>query len=144
MKYAICIEGENGSININDETIIKKIDFSIFQNDKSATERSETLYNTLTVKGVLNEKSQNETKEILDWSMKTTRSEAYKTVSIQVYSGGDLIRDYYLKNMYCTNYTEIFDEYQTDDESEGEDSVGTFILEMKQRKGSIDTIVVEC
>ena len=45
--------------------------------------------------------------------------------------------------MYCTSYQEIFDEY-TDSTGGAGDSIGRFVLEMKQRKGSIGTIVVSC
>ena len=43
--------------------------------------------------------------------------------------------------MYCTSYQEVFDENEKAVEA---DSIGYFILELKQRKGSIDTIVVDC
>ena len=75
--------------------------------------------------------------------MKTDKANVYKTVSIQVYNQQELLRDYYLKEMYCTSYEEIFNEYIASDGEEG-DSIGSFVLVMKQRKGSIETIVVSC
>lgn len=141
MNYELCIESETGKINIKDETIIKKIDFKIFQNDKSANDRSDQLFNTLTVQGILTDKSQNETKEILEWSKKTDKANVYKTVSIKVYNQKELLRDYYLKDMFCTGYQEVFNEL---DDQVDSDSIGMFVLEMKQRKGSINTINVEC
>lgn len=144
MKYKLCIEGENGKIDITDPDVIKKINIKVFQNDKSANDRSDQLFGELTIRGLLNDKSQNETREIFDWSKKTDKASVYKTVSIQVYNQEELLRDYYLKDMYCTSYEEIFDEYVGQDGGQGGDSIGSFVLEMKQRKGSIDTIVVEC
>lgn len=141
MRYEICIESETGKISIKDETIIKKIDFKIFQNDKSANDRSDQLFHTLIVQGTLTDTSQKESKEILEWSKKTDKANVYKTVSIKVYNQEELLRDYYLKDMFCTSYQEVFNEL---DESTDSDSIGMFILEMKQRKGSINTINVEC
>lgn len=141
MRYTLCIEGENGKIDITDENVIKKISIKIFQSDKFANDRSDQLFGELTVRGILNDKSQKETKEIFEWSKKTDKTNVYKTISIQVYNQQELIRDYYLKDMYCTSYEEIFDEYIN---SEDADSIGSFVLEMKQRKGSIGTIVVDC
>lgn len=144
MKYKLCIEGENGKIDITDPDVIKKINIKVFQNDKSANDRSDQLFGELIIRGLLNDKSQKETREIFEWSKKTDKASVYKTVSIQVYNQEELLRDYYLKEMYCTSYEEIFDEYVNQQGGQGGDSIGSFILEMKQRKGSIDTIVVEC
>ena len=143
MKYKLCIEGDSGKINITDPDVIKSINIKISQNDKSANDRSDQLFGDLVIQGLLNDKSQQETKEIFEWSMKTDKASVYKTVSIQVYNQDELLRDYYLKDMYCTSYEENFDEYQ-DGSGNGGDSIGSFVLEMKQRKGSIGTIVVSC
>lgn len=143
MEYRLCIEGESGKINITDPNVIKKVDIKIFQSDKSSNDRSDQLFNELAVYGILNDKSQKETKEIFEWSKKTDKANVYKTVSIQVYNQKELLRDYYLKDMYCTSYQEVFNEYAKG-EGKDADSIGSFVLEMKQRKGAIDTIVVEC
>ncbi len=143
MKYRLCIEGDSGKINITNPDVIKKINIKISQSDKSANDRSDQLFGDLVIQGLLNDKSQQETKEIFEWSMKTDKANVYKTVSIQVYNQDELLRDYFLKDMYCTSYEEIFDEYR-DGSGSGADSIGSFILEMKQRKGSIETIVVSC
>ena len=143
MNYKLCIEGENGKIDITDPNVIKKIDIKIFQSDKSANDRSDQLFSELTINGVLTDKSQKETQEIFEWSKKTDKANVYKTVSIQVYNQQELLRDYYLKEMYCVSYEEIFNEYASQSGQDA-DSIGSFVLEMKQRKGASDTIVVEC
>lgn len=143
MNYKLCIEGENGKIDITDPNVIKKIDIKIFQSDKSANDRSDQLFSELTINGVLTDKSQKETQEIFEWSKKTDKANVYKTVSIQVYNQQELLRDYYLKEMYCVSYEEIFNEYASQSGQDA-DSIGSFVLQMKQRKGAIDTIVVEC
>ena len=107
MNYKVCIEGDNGKINITDPTVIKKISIKISQSDKSANDRSDQLFGDLVIQGVLTDKSQKETNELFEWSMKTDKSNVYKTVSIQVYNQNELLRDYYLKEMYCTSYEEI-------------------------------------
>ena len=143
MNYKLCIEGENGKIDITDPNVIKKIDIKVFQSDKSANDRSDQLFSELTIYGVLTDKSQKETQEIFEWSKKTDKANVYKTVSIQVYNQQELLRDYYLKEMYCVSYEEIFNEYASQGGQDA-DSIGSFVLQMKQRKGAIDTIVVEC
>lgn len=143
MNYKLCIEGENGKIDITDPNVIKKIDIKVFQSDKSANDRSDQLFSELTIYGVLTDKSQKETQEIFEWSKKTDKANVYKTVSIQVYNQQELLRDYYLKEMYCVSYEESFNEYASQGGQDA-DSIGSFVLEMKQRKGAIDTIVVEC
>ena len=142
MRYKLCIEGDSGKINITDPDVIKKINIKISQSDKSANDRSDQLFGDLVIQGVLNDKSQQETKELFEWSMKTDKASVYKIVSIQVYNQEELLRDYYLKDMYCTSYEENFDEYK-EGSGIGADSIGSFVLQMKQRKGSIGTIVVE-
>jgi len=141
MYYKLCIEGDNGNIDITHKDVIQKIDIRVYQNDKSANDRSDQLFGEATIQGLLNEKSQKETRNIFEWTKKTDRASVYKTVSIQVYDGDELIRDYYFKNMYCTSYQEVFDENITAAEA---NSIGYFVLELKQRKGFIDTIVVDC
>ena len=141
MRYKLCIEGENGQINIDDPNVIKRIDIHISQRDKSENSRSDQLFGDLVIQGVLNLKSQQATKEILEWSMKTDKASGCKTVYIQVYYQDKLLRDYYLKDMFCAGYKEVFDEY-SEPTWQYPDSIGTFVLEMKQRKGSIETMVV--
>mgnify|MGYP000902315252 FL=1 len=141
MRYELCIEGDSGNIDIKHKDIIQKVDVKIYQKDKSANDRSDQLFGEVTIQGLLNEKSQKETKEIFEWSKKIDKVSVYKIVSIKVYNKEELIRDYYFKDMYCTSYQEVFDENEKAVEA---DSIGYFILELKQRKGSIDTIVVDC
>lgn len=143
MRYELCIEGDSGKINITDPDVIRKIDIKISQNDKFANDRSDQLFGDLFIKGLLNDKSQQETKEIFEWSMKTDKASVYRTVSIRVYNQEELLRDYYLKNMYCTSYQEVFDDSNSEQGAQS-DSIGSFILEMRQRKGLIkDNIVVD-
>ena len=140
MGYELSIKGESGTIRIADDTgqLIKRVKFDIYQKNKLANDRSEQLFNSVRIEGLLNETTTDSAKDILEWSKKTEREEIYRTVSIQIKKGGKLIRDYYLKDMFCVSYEEIFDEYEG-----GKTLEGTFILEMKQRNGSINTIVVE-
>lgn len=142
MEYKLCIEGINGKIDITDTQIIQKIDIRIYQSDKSSNDRSDQLFSELTIYGLLNDKSKKETQEIFEWSKKIDKANVYRIISLQVYNQKDLVRDYYLKEMYCDSYEEIFDECSSQDGPKA-DSIGSFVLKMKQRKGAIDTIVVE-
>lgn len=133
MRYKLCIEGENGQIEIDDPDVIKRIDIQISQRDKSENSRSDQLFGDLVIQGVLNLKSQQANKEILEWSMKTDKASVCKTVSIQVYYQDKLLRDYYLKDVFCAGYKEVFDEY-SEPKWQYPDSIGTFVLEMKQKR----------
>ena len=140
MKYILTIQGDSGNIVIRSEDntgIIKKVDFLISQDELDTSDKSERMFNTVVVRGTIDDKTQSDTKELLEWSMKTAKTEAYKNVSLIIKKDDDVIRDYYMKDMFCTKYLEFFDE--SSDSSKGE-----FVLEMRQRKGSIKTIVVEC
>ena len=140
MKYILTIQGESGNIVIRSEDnngIIKKVDFLISQDELDTSDKSEKMFNTVVVRGTINDKTQSDTKELLEWSMKTAKTEAYKNVSLIIKKDDDVIRDYYMKDMFCTKYLEFFD-------GGSDSSKGEFILEMRQRKGSIKTIVVEC
>jgi len=141
MYYTLRISGDSGDISITDKDVIQKVDVKLFQNDKSANDRSDQLFGEVTIQGLLNDKSQKETKEIFDWVRKTDKASVYKKVSIVAKDGDELIRDYFFKDMYCTSYQEVFNE---DNRAQDASSIGYFVLELKQRKGSIDTIVVEC
>lgn len=141
MYYKLCIEGDSGVINIDHQDVIQKVEVKVYQVDKLANDRSDQLFAEVTIQGLLNEKSQKETRDIFEWNKKTDKVDAYKKVSIQVLDGNELIRDYYFKDMYSTCYHEVFNENMNAKEA---DSIGYFILELKQRKGSIGTIVVDC
>lgn len=141
MYYKLCIEGDTEKIDITHKDVIQKIDIRVYQNDKAANDRSDQLFAEVKIQGLLNDKSQKETRKVFEWTKKTDKASVYKTVSIQAYDGDELIRDYYFKDMYCTCYQEVFSENKEDTEAS---SIGYFVLELKQRKGSIDTIVVEC
>lgn len=143
MTYELSIEGEAGTINLNGggtgNSAIKKVDFQIAQDNLDTSEKSTSLFNTLVIEGEITDKTQSQTKELLEWSLKTDKTNVYKTVSLVVRKDADVIRDYYLKDMFCTSYQEFFDEDINRDSSNGK-----FVLKMRQKKGSIDTIVVDC
>jgi hypothetical protein len=52
-----------------------------------------------------------------------------------------MVRDYYLRNMFCTSYSEKFSTVESGENHTVNE--GNFILVMTQQKGSIDTIKVE-
>ncbi len=143
MTYELSIEGEAGTINLNESgmgnSTIKKVDFQITQDNLETNERSTSIFNALVIEGEITDKTQSQTKELLEWSLKTDKTNVYKTVSLVIRKDADVIREYYLKDMFCTSYQEFFDEDIRQDGSNGK-----FVLKMRQRKGSINTIVVDC
>ena len=80
MKYILTIQGESGNIVIRSEDntgIIKKVDFLISQDELDTSDKSERMFNTVVVRGTIDDKTQSDTKELLEWSMKTAKTEAY-------------------------------------------------------------------
>jgi len=135
MTYNLYIKGETETISlISKDTpeFIKEVDFKISLNDKSANGHSEHLHHTVIIKGTLSKDTKDQTKEILEWSKKKDEKNVYKNISIEVFEDKTKIRDYYMKDMFCVSYQEFFSE-----------DGGTFVLEMKQKNGRIDTINVD-
>ena len=96
MKYILTIQGDSGNIVImseNNKGIIKKVDFLISQDELDTSDKSEKMFNTVVVRGTIDDKTQSETKELLEWSMKTEKMEAYKNVSLIIKKDEDVIRD---------------------------------------------------
>ena len=141
MEYTLRIEGEGEPIVLSSQSqrAISKVEFVISQEDLATADRSENLFNSIVVSGLILAENQTVTKDLLNWSLKTNRAEIYKTVSLTIKKDNDVIRDYYLKNMFCTRYEECFDESQKETSM-----LGSFILSMRQRRGFIDTIKVDC
>lgn len=139
MKYKLALEGESGTINLKninvDDGIITSVDFVTSQEDLNTSEKSDKLFNTLVIKGTITDESKEQTRELLEWSVKTDKANIYKNVSLIVMKDESVkLRDYYVKSMFCTRYEEIFDS----------DNGGMFVLEMRQRKGQITSIKVDC
>ena len=124
----------------NNDNVIRKVDFLISQENLETNDKSDSLFNTLVVEGEIKDSTQQKTKELLDWSMKTGKADVYKTVKLIVKKDEDVLRDYRLENMYCVSYQEFFHG----DDSGRSDTYGKFILKMRQRKGLIGTINVTC
>lgn len=142
MQYSLNISGgESEAIDIAKGNDILKVSFTIFQNDKGFNDRSDRLYSAVDIEGKIRSETKQATKDMLDWSKKIKASEVYKNVEIKVYQGEEIIRDYFMKNMYCAAYTECMDEAIN---SEGNSTWGKFTLELRQRSDSIDTIKVDC
>ena len=142
MKYELKLEGESGTINLanigDNDSIIKSADFLIEQEDLATNDKSDKLFHTLVVIGEITKESKEATKELLDWSITTKEAEIYKNVTLKIIKDKvGIMRDYYIKNMFCTSYREYFDDKK-------DSSTGSFVLKMRQRKGSIETIKVDC
>ena len=145
MEYELSIDGIT-KIEAKNPQMITMVDIKVYQHDRSANDRSDQLFADLTVQGVLDNRSKAQTKALFDWSLKTDDDSVYKNVQIRVIDNKKVIRDYTLEDMFCASYQETFDTFvpQTHDPSPTaiKRSVGSFVLEMKQRRGSIETIKV--
>ena len=142
MQYSLNISGgESEAIDIAKGDDILKVTFKIFQNDKGFNDRSDRLFNSIDIEGKIRKETKQATKDMLDWSKKIKATEVYKSAEIKVYQGDEVIRDYFLKDMYCAAYTETMSEQ---DDADRSSSWGKFALELRQRSGSIDTIKVDC
>lgn len=141
MTYELTIEGGPGTIKFPEakDSGINKVDFLISQEILDTTDRSNSLFHTLVIEGEIKDKTKRETKELLDWSLKSAKDHTHRIVTLKIKEGEEVLRDYYLKEMFCVSYQEFFSE-----DTNQRDSYGTFVLKLRQRKGAIDTIVVGC
>lgn len=145
MRYELTIEGKPKNIVIKslgqDDSVIKNVDFLISQKELETNARSENLVHTLVIEGEVKDTTKSATKQLLEWSLQSESAKAYKNVTLIVKKDSDIVlRNYYLKDMYCVSYQEDFRE----DASDGsEDTYGRFVLKMRQKKGSIETINVQ-
>lgn len=142
MRYELTIEGKPSNIVLKSlgtgDNIIKKVDFLISQENQETNSRAANLFHTLLIEGELKESTKRETRQLLEWSRQTENAKVYKNVTLIVKQDVEVIRNYYLKDMYCVSYQECFD-----DEDSGKGDYGRFVLMMRQKKGSIDSINVQ-
>ena len=146
MYYTLSIEDETGKIEITDADVIQGVDVVVYQDDNMANDRSDKLFVDVTVYGVLNNKSNKQAAELFNWSKDTQYKTNYKTVKIKVYESDkkdSQIRDYFFKMMFCSSYQESFLEKGIQAKDVISEGRTMFFLKMKQRKGEIETIVVE-
>ena len=144
MEYELNIDGVT-KIEANNPQIISMVDIKIYQHDKSANDRSDQLFADLTIQGVLDNRSKEQTKAMFDWSLKTDDDSVYKNVQIRVFDRKKVIRDYTLEDMFCASYREIIDEYVSQEQNDSVGlgrPIGSFVLEMKQRRGAAESIKV--
>ena len=128
MEYILNISGVvklDGSKNS-----ITNVEVKMFEDDNLASERSEWLYNTVVIEGVLDNHSQKETQQIFEWSKKTKRDDVYKVVEILVEQDEEKIRKYTIPQMFCDSYTESFSASNKDGKNV---SSGTWRLVLKQQ-----------
>lgn len=145
MRYELTIEGKPNNIVIKslgkNDSVIRKVDFLLSQKELETNARSENLVHTLVIEGELKDTTKSATRQLLEWSLQSESSKAYKNVTLIVKKDADIVlRNYYLKDMYCVSYQENFCETAGDG---GEDTYGSFVLKMRQKKGSIETINVQ-
>lgn len=145
MQYELFIgvEGGTPTARIDRSTgVIKKVDITLSRGNHFANEQGQRLYE-VTVHGLITQQHSALSKDLFVWSQDTTEGKVYQRVHIKAYTlEGGLVRDYLLTNMYCTNYSETFDEYAQEFRGSA-DSFGSFVLEMKQRMGSTHEVSVE-
>lgn len=136
--YELSIEDNSEkTIEISVDGIITNVKVVLFQNDDNSKNSSGRMNADVSISGIINDESLNQTKEILNWSKTTVAEQTYKSINIRVYKdkhNKELIRDFYFQEMYCFSYEEHF---------KGGDDGSTFCLNLKQKNGKLDTIVVE-
>lgn len=138
MIYELTLEGGQGQISLNGKDDISSVEFVVAQESTTSNDKSDRMASTIKVTGRIRTETKEATRELSEWSRKLDTENVYKTLSIIIKQTTDtVLRDIYMKNMFCVSYTERFSD-------EGEKQIGLFELCMRQKTGHLDTIKVEC
>ena len=112
-----------------DETIITGVNF-VSETPENANARSTDLSVMIKITGRINfslgAELKDSTVELANWAlMPSDKADCYRSVEVQVVSGGQIVRQYTYPNAFVMDYSEDLND---------EEGVGTFKLLLKQKK----------
>lgn len=151
MEFQLKLEGEGAPIELgvvemfeeSKDVVINRVDLLISQEDLDTNDRSENMFCTLDVYGEIKDRTKTVTCELLRWSLKTDKKTAYKNVTLVMKDNDEELRSYQMGDMYCVSYSETFPGRSSDGKS-SKDTYGSFVLKLRQRKGSLGSIGASC
>lgn len=124
-----------GGISLGVETV-KTVDFEVdtpMDSNAKTTDMGVTMTITGKVLTMLDDGTE-ETVDLALWSMvPAEKSDCYRTVTVDVISAGQVVRNYELKNAFVVEYDEVYGD------TEG---VGTFKLVVRQKKDKLKDVTI--
>ena len=124
-----------GGTSLGVETV-KTVDFEV-DTPKDSNAKTTDMGVTMTITGKVLTMLDDGTEETVDlalWSMvPAEKSDCYRTVTVDVISAGQVVRNYELKNAFVVEYDEVYGD------TEG---VGTFKLVVRQKKDKLKDVTI--
>ena len=124
-----------GGTSLGVETV-KTVDFEVdtpMDSNAKTTDMGVTMTITGKVLTMLDDGTE-ETVDLALWSMvPAEKADCYRTVTVDVVSAGQVVRNYELKNAFVVEYDEIYGD------TEG---VGTFKLVVRQKKDKLKDVTI--
>lgn len=124
-----------GGTSLGVETV-KTVDFEVdtpMDSNAKTTDMGVTMTITGKVLTMLDDGTE-ETVDLALWSMvPAEKADCYRTVTVDVVSAGQVVRNYQLKNAFVVEYDEIYGD------TEG---VGTFKLVVRQKKDKLKDVTI--
>lgn len=124
-----------GGTSLGVETV-QTVDFEV-DTPKDSNAKTTDMGVTMTITGKVLTILDDGTEETVDlalWSMvPAEKSDCYRTVTVDVVSAGQVVRNYELKNAFVVEYDEVYGD------TEG---VGTFKLVVRQKKDKLKDVTI--
>ncbi|MBQ2802088.1 MAG: membrane-associated protease 1 [Lachnospiraceae bacterium] len=124
-----------GGTSLGVETV-KTVDFEVdtpMDSNAKTTDMGVTMTITGKVLTILDDGTE-ETVDLALWSMvPAEKADCYRTVTVDVVSAGQVVRNYELKNAFVVEYDEVYGD------TEG---VGTFKLVVRQKKDKLKDVTI--
>lgn len=124
-----------GGTSLGVETV-KTVDFEVdtpMDSNAKTTDMGVTMTITGKVLTMLDDGTE-ETVDLALWSMvPAEKADCYRTVTVDVISAGQVVRNYELKNAFVVEYDEVYGD------TEG---VGTFKLVVRQKKDKLKDVTI--
>lgn len=124
-----------GGTSLGVETV-KTVDFEVdtpMDSNAKTTDMGVTMTITGKVLTMLDDGTE-ETVDLALWSMvPAEKADCYRTVTVDVVSAGQVVRNYELKNAFVVEYDEVYGD------TEG---VGTFKLVVRQKKDKLKDVTI--
>ena len=137
MGFRLNVKGQNEEILLDKESILDVRYISETPDDSNA--RATDLSVILEIKGKIlaaaGGDTEDDTRKVAKWSLVPAESsDAYRTVSLEVISAGQMVRKIDMTNVFVVDYIEEYGNQA---------GTGTFTLKIKQKKEKVKEVAIE-
>ena len=137
MGFRLNVKGQGEEILLEKESILDVKFLSESPDDSNA--RATDLGIIIEIKGKIlaatNGDAEDDTRKVAQWSLVPAESsDAYRTVSLEVMSAGQMVRKIDMTNAFVVDYEEAYGNQA---------GTGTFSLKIKQKKEKVKEVAIE-